>query len=308
MQAAPIATLDLASAVPTWLARYRQAKIAGENEGMAIYLADTSVRQAHGSSAITSRAQLMRQNLVAGLAGNFYTFFSHILQRQVEWTWEARARARGEGYYFEPPKVGTGGVVEPPRMITAAERRQRIEETEGEYKNTDDYKNAQATVPVMAGLLVAYFALPAWVDELVSPMHGEKGIGPDKNESWLWYAAKVEARGLGGSWLFLRDVFHWAVEGGDISAGMWGEFAKTVQRALKHTTPSEMEKRTTLKQKQNMIKNYNAIFNSIGGLGMPNSLPRMGVFGANWHYGSERPQSFREFWTGITRGTVHPRH
>src|SRR5262249_27582021 len=77
-EAYPMAFLDLMSAVPTWLARYRQAKIAGENEGMAIFMADASVRDAHGSSAVTSRPALMRNSPMAQVFGNFYTFFSHI--------------------------------------------------------------------------------------------------------------------------------------------------------------------------------------------------------------------------------------
>jgi hypothetical protein len=307
-EAWPMAFFDLVSAVPTWLARYRQAKMAGENEGNAIFMADRAVRYAHGSSAITTRPQIMRNNAMAMLFGNFYTFFSHILQRQVMTAWASRAGLRGEGVYLRQPATASDGSVIPPELEQAKKGRHHAEETEGEYQKTDDYKYGMQMTGPLAGMFLAYYLFPAWWDEVVSPMHGEKGVGPDKNESTLGYLAKVQIRGLGGSWIGLRDITHGLIEGGDVSAGLWGEVGKNITKMARSTTQARTQKRMTTEQKQSFIRNVNNIWNSASGVGLPNSIPRMGIFGANWYYRTEHPKGPREFWTGITKGTAHPRH
>ena len=53
-----------------------------------------------------------------------------------------------------------------------------------------------------------------------------------------------------------------------------------------------------------LIRTTNAMFNMGTGVGAPNSLPRMGVFGYNWYMGKEKPKGFRDFWHGIGHGTL----
>jgi hypothetical protein len=249
----------------------------------------------------------MRNNAIAPLVGNFYTFFSHILQRQTEWAWAARAAMRGDGYYVGPPKAMPDGTVDPPSIAKVKPGRHVEAETEGEYQNTDAYKVSMKMAVPMAGLFVAYYMVPAWVDEWVSPSHDEKGVGPDRNESSLWYASKVQAKGLGGSWLGLRDLVHALTEGGDPSAGMWGEFSKSMYQAVKPQTTQRLVGRSSPQDRMKALKTINQGFNALTGVGAPNSIPRMGVFGTGWYYGAERPQNLREFWTGVTHGTAHPR-
>ena len=307
-EARPIAFWDLMSAVPTWLARYRQAKIAGENEGNAIFMADRAVRRAHGSSAITSRAHLMRHNAIAMQFGNFYTFFSHILQRQVEMAWAFRAGLRGDGFYVNPPKITPDGGTDPPSIAKATKDRAVKEEMETEYRKTDGFKTSMALAPALSAMFVSYVIFPAVWDEIVSPTHGEKGIGPDRDESALYYATKVAGKGLGGSWLGVRDLTHAWADGGDPSAGLVGEGLKSVINVMKDMKTQTVVRRTPTQRKQKFIRDANQLLNMASGVGLPNSIPRMGIFGTNWYYGTEHPQTFRQFWTGITRGTVHPRH
>jgi hypothetical protein len=305
-EAWPMAMSDLLSAVPTWLARYRQAKMAGENEGNAIFMADRAVRRAHGSSAITSRAAIIRNNPIGTIFGNFYTFFSHILQRQVEMAWETRAALRKEGFYMRQPEINRQtGELRPPELAEAKKGRYLEGETEGEYKLTDDYKYGMALMGPMVGMFVAYYLFPAFWDEFVAPKHAEKGIGPDKKENTLTYLALVELHGLAGSWIGARDIMQAIHQGGDVSNGILGEFSKSLiypwRDVAKGVPPST-------KKKEKLIKDVNSLMNMMTGGAMPNSVPRMGIFGANWYMRMEHPHNFREFWTGITRGTVHPKH
>jgi len=305
-EAYPMAFLDLMSAVPTWLARYRQAKIAGENEGMAIFMADAAVRDAHGSSAVTSRPALMRNSPMAQVFGNFYTFFSHILSRQIEFAWSIRALMKGEGVALSNPKLRKDGSVIPPELELV--KKGDTYQLEDEYKKSDAFKYGMSAVAPMTMMFIAYYLFPAWWDEYVAPMHGEKGMGPDKHESALWYATKVQARGLSASWMYLRDVAKGVIEGGDVSAGLMGEAGKTIYNIVRDTGKVAHQKHLTLDQKQAYIKHANQIINFFGGVGMPDAIPKMGIFGYNWYYRKEHPKTIREYWTGINRGTSHPKH
>ena len=91
----PVMAVDMASAVPTWMAAYEKAiKEVPGDKGRAISFADRSVRRAHGSTAITSRAAIARQGALASWMTSLYGFFSHILNRQWEMTWRAREAAK----------------------------------------------------------------------------------------------------------------------------------------------------------------------------------------------------------------------
>jgi len=83
----PVALSDLMSAVPTWLARYDQARGEGKSHGDAVYEADYSVRRAHGSTAITNRP-LITQQIDPGFT-SMYNFFNDIFNRQLETVWRA---------------------------------------------------------------------------------------------------------------------------------------------------------------------------------------------------------------------------
>ncbi|HEY9067880.1 MAG TPA: hypothetical protein VIO33_23045, partial [Burkholderiaceae bacterium] len=77
-----VSYLDLGSAAPTWLAAYRKAIRSGLEEQDAIYVADKTVRNAHGAQGITDTAAFQRARGVANLVNMFYGFFNHIYNRQ----------------------------------------------------------------------------------------------------------------------------------------------------------------------------------------------------------------------------------
>ena len=85
-----VATADLASAVPTWIAEYR--KWSGDlTEGEAIARADKAVRDAHGSSSLASKPEFMREkNPYAKSFGQFYGFFNEMYNKNYEMGWRAK--------------------------------------------------------------------------------------------------------------------------------------------------------------------------------------------------------------------------
>src|SRR6185437_766555 len=80
-----VAKSDMLSAKPTWLAAYRLAQEDGHDHGTSIDMADSAVRQAHGSTAITNQPALVRGG---GPLNNWltsvYGFFGTAMQRRIE--------------------------------------------------------------------------------------------------------------------------------------------------------------------------------------------------------------------------------
>lgn len=151
----PVALSDIASAVPTWLAQYEKASLAGENHGDAIYSADRAVRRAHGSTAVTNRPAIMRD--ASPWLTSVYTFFNHIMNRQAELVWKS-------GDALGMVKDG-------------------------------DYAKAMGKVPELSAMLFAYVLAPALIEELVTPqtnkegeswgMKAAKGLGFTLGASWI---------------------------------------------------------------------------------------------------------------------------
>jgi hypothetical protein len=127
----PIAVGDLLSAVPTWLARYRTSIEEGTDHGQAVAEANRAVRRAHGSSAITNRAQIMRSNALGATFTSLYGFFSHMVNKQFELVWKAADS-------FEGLKAG-------------------------------DLSVAKQHAPALLMGLMSYVIFPAVVEELVTP-------------------------------------------------------------------------------------------------------------------------------------------
>jgi hypothetical protein len=127
--ATPVALSDLLSAVPTWLAKYEDGIKAGRTEGEAVSDADTAIRRAHGSTAITSRPAIARGGAMSMWVSSLYGFFSHILNRQFEMAWRAK------------DALGLA--------------------KEGEYKD------AASQVPKIAGMFFSYVIFPAMVESAV---------------------------------------------------------------------------------------------------------------------------------------------
>lgn len=130
--AAPVAISDLLSAVPTWLAAYKDQVRQGIDQGEAVGFADRAVRRAHGSSAVAARPRIMRGGPLAQFATPFYTFFNEMFQRQYEMAWKAK------------DALGMA--------------------REG------DLQSALKEVPGLMGGLWAYVVFPALIEQAVSPI------------------------------------------------------------------------------------------------------------------------------------------
>lgn len=127
---------DMFSAVPTWLAAYKKAMLEGESHSDAVYIAEKSVRQAHGSVGITDRARVQRGGEAMKWVASLYGFFNHILNRQVDMVWKA-------GDALGKLKEG-------------------------------DRAGALKDVPMLTSKLFYYVIFPAVVEELVTPLSNDK--------------------------------------------------------------------------------------------------------------------------------------
>ncbi len=77
-----VSKLDMGTAGPVWLASYRKALAEGRNDADAVYVADKTVRNAHGAQGITDTAKIQRAKGAAQLINMFYGFFNHVYNRQ----------------------------------------------------------------------------------------------------------------------------------------------------------------------------------------------------------------------------------
>jgi len=132
----PVSWSDLLSAVPTWLAQYEKVMNETGVHGDAVFMADRAVRRAHGSTAITSRPELVRSGPMGRMFTSLYGFFNHVLQRQFEMSWRA--------------KEAFGKI------------------TEGEFKE------AAKDVPRLGVMLFSYVVFPALIEEMVTPLTNDK--------------------------------------------------------------------------------------------------------------------------------------
>lgn len=286
----PLAKLDLLSAVPVWLAQYEKSKLSGTNEGQAVFEADRAVRRAHGSTAYTNRPALMRGNALVRTFASFYGFFNHMLQREYEMAWAIRGAMRGEGYYVGARAEKTVEGLPAPNILEFTQGKTG----EWSYKNDPAYRHGLALIGILAGMFVSYVIWPAFWEEIVNPMH------ETEKDSYPWYLAKATMKGASGSWLFVRDFVHAAIEGGDVSAGMMGQGFRNILNSVKDLTKHDLA--NTLEKKQKLIRNANSTFSTLSGLSS-NSPVRMGVFGYNYYQGLDKPRTAREFWRGVTTGS-----
>jgi hypothetical protein len=78
-----VATLDMLSALPTWLGAYRKGEAGGMEEADAVAFADKTVRNAHGAQGAPDLAAIQRGSEAQKLFTMFYGFFNHIYNRQA---------------------------------------------------------------------------------------------------------------------------------------------------------------------------------------------------------------------------------
>lgn len=91
----PVALSDAVSAMPTWLAAYKESMARGEDHAQAVFEADKQVTRAHGSSFIGDKARIMRTDETMRWVTPLYNFWNHMQNNYLQWMWDAGAWAKG---------------------------------------------------------------------------------------------------------------------------------------------------------------------------------------------------------------------
>lgn len=77
-----IGMMDLSVSLPTWLGAFNKAQAEGMTEDDAVYAADKAVRTTQGAGSTKDLAAVSRKNEFWRIATMFYSYFSHLYQRQ----------------------------------------------------------------------------------------------------------------------------------------------------------------------------------------------------------------------------------
>jgi hypothetical protein len=81
----PVALSDMISAMPTWLAAYKEEFANTGDHGNAVFAGDRAVRRAHGDVSVTNLPELVRRSGPFGSwLTTLYGFFSTQMQRRAE--------------------------------------------------------------------------------------------------------------------------------------------------------------------------------------------------------------------------------
>jgi hypothetical protein len=167
----PVAISDLLSAVPTWMAKYETAMAEHGVHGDAVFEADRAVRRAHGSTATTNRAKVMRTGPMGAWMASVYGFFNHIMNRQYELMWKA-------GDTLDMVKKG-------------------------------DYGDAMKMTPQLTVGLFSYVLLPALIEEMVTPLASDDreswGLKAAKGLTYTLSASWIGIRDLASAMLRGQD-------------------------------------------------------------------------------------------------------
>jgi predicted ABC-type ATPase len=184
-----VAKSDLLSAVPTAIGAYTDAIEEGKSHGDAVYAGNAAVRMAHGSGAVTSRPEWMRQpGWLGRWVTSLYTFMNEIGNRRYKLMWQAKEAA---GY------IGKG-------------------EAEKGYKMLPDLMWGVFSTVIFVGIM----------ENLVTPSTPDKP--GKKKESWEWEWAKAGMHSLAATWPIARDVANALIEGKDPSVGMMDTSVKSL--------------------------------------------------------------------------------
>jgi len=249
----PVALSDMLSAAPTWLAAYKEAQAAGKDHGESVAFGDRAVRRAHGSTASTSRTSFQR-NYNPYLT-SVYNFWSDILNRQVETIWKA-----GDIYKL----------------------------TEG-----NPVQKGLATVPTLAGGLLAYSIWPAIVESHVSPHpHGD-------DESFVWRALKQFAFTEMGGWVGIRDAATAFAFARDPHYGLTG----TAWQGLTNL-PRDLLKKEPLNKERvgRLIQDGAGLMGTLTGA-FPLQIGKSARFLYGVKTGQENPKNTWQWLTGLRFGT-----
>lgn len=92
-----IAMMDMAVTLPTWMGAYGKALSEGLADGDAVFAADKAIRSSQGAGAAKDMAAVQRGTEFQKLSTMFYSYFSHLYNRQRDIARSARdARSVGD--------------------------------------------------------------------------------------------------------------------------------------------------------------------------------------------------------------------
>ena len=250
----PVALSDMISAVPTWLAKYHEMIEDGASHGDAVFEADRSVRRAHGSTAATNRTAMQR-NVTPWLT-SIYNFWSEIMNRQVETIWKAGEAAKMTG----------GGTL----------------------------AKGMATVPVIAGGMMAYVIWPAIVESFVSPEDHED------HDPWAKKAAKQLTFTLGSSWVGVRDAVSALTHGRDPQYGLAGTAGRAFTDVVRDFNKTDAFSR---ERRGKFLRDAGMLIGAATGT-LPAQVSKGVQFGHDVAVGKEHPRNVWQWLVGARYGTT----
>ena len=258
---APVAFTDLISAVSMWHAEY--LRLAEEkpdlSHGDLVYAADTAVRRTHGSSIVSNRPGIMRYNSpFAKMIVPFYNFLSNALQRNYELAWKSKLAMQGR---------------ELPEM-TGFEKEQ--------------FEAGPQHIKSIIGGVMVYGVMVSLIEQMIDPL-------PDKKENRAVHWAKILTRGYPSMIPGVRDAVNYLYQGHDPSVGLYGTFARNVDKAIDPKSYQHDPGRT--------LRTLNTLFGTLTGLTFE-PLGRAGQFIVNVATGREHPKGMGDLFKGLYRGTM----
>jgi hypothetical protein len=258
----PVAATDLISAVAMGHAEY--LRLAEEqpdlSHGDIMNLVNTAIRRTHGSSILSNRPGIMRYNSpFARLIMPFYNFMSNALQRNYELAWKTKLAMQGRDL---------------PEMKGFEE---------------EQFKAGPQHIKSIIGGLMVYGVMVSLIEQKVDP------LPDDPKSSRVGYWAKVLTRGYPSMIPVVRDAVNFLEQGHEPSIGLYGTFARNVDKALDHKSYTHNPGQT--------FRTLNTLFGTLTGLTFE-PIGRAGEFTFNVAAGVEHPKGMGDLFKGLYHGTL----
>ena len=169
ISAAPMIWGDLLTSQATFHTAYRRSLEEGLSHDEAVFIADREVVRSHGSSSITNKAMILRQNGMARFYTSLYSVFNHFLSRNYDMAWKAKDSLHDAF-------------------------------TEG------DLSTAKKYAPFLLFGAFSYFIFPAAIEHLVTPTSDEEAKKMSTGQ-WMLHTFGKYGGGLGiGSRDFVHGI------------------------------------------------------------------------------------------------------
>jgi len=189
----PLAFIDRLFSAAAFNARYQRAIGEGMSPGDAVYLGDKTVRDTHGSSAISNKAEVARsRNAVVRTFLQLFIFYSENMQAMYE--------------------IGS-----------------RSRDAYGLAKQ-GEWAQAGAHLPHIAMRLFTNVIIPAYVDYMVASKVVHQAQDKD---SFTREAAGAIGSTISGGFFGVRDIISAAVEGRSPSSGLISEMGKDLTQPMR---------------------------------------------------------------------------